>query len=652
MPTAQRTRTGADALTAPAVETNALKAPDGRDGLISRASALSGYLAGAVLLAAALAVTVDVVLRWAVGQPIKGLFEVSELGFAAIIALGFAYANDSRRHVSLELIGSLTGRTRGLHALASVLTGVTFALFTWFLWHHAGAKTGYGETTLVLGLPIGPFWYLAAGLMAISFIAQWPPILSDLRALVAHPAEDVLSELAAPLLLLAVFALAIGALIFLPPGASALLKVGLGFAALYLLALSHVPLGVALTLAGLLGSYALLGFTPSQLIGTNNLTGALASPDLAALPLFLLMGNLAIAAGFADDIFEAASAIFGRLRGGHALAAIIGSAGFGAISGSSVATTATIGGVAYREMKARDYSTGLATGSIAAGGTLGALVPPSVILIIYCVIAEQSISEAFTAALVPALLAIALYAITVLVLAHLFPQMAPAPGPEQRFRPLFALRAAWRPTALFLTVLGGLYGGVFTVQEAAAAGTGFAFLFWLASGRASLSSLFEAMREAVSASAVFYLILIGAGIFGAFLNLAGVTSAVLSVINPETMPAWLVLVLLAAMYLLLGSVFDTVAALVVTVPFVIPIILALDYDLVWWGIVTLSLVEIGMITPPVGMNVFVLKGLLGGQVSISAIFRGVLPFLVADLLRLAILIAFPALTLWLPSILR
>ncbi|GKY88276.1 TRAP transporter large permease [Sinisalibacter aestuarii] len=617
--------------------------------MFSRASALSGYLAGAALLLAALAVTTDVILRWAIDRPIKGLFELSELGFAAIIALGFAYANDTRRHVALELIGSLTGRKRGLHVVASLLSAVTFALFTYFLWHHAGAKTSYGETTLVLGLPIGPFWYAASGLMALSFLAQIPAVLLDLREIAGNAPREIASELAAPLLLLAGFALAIGALFLLPSGATALTKVGLGFAALYLLALAHVPLGVALAIAGLLGSYALLGQTPAQLIGINSLTGSLASPDLAALPLFLLMGNLAIAAGFADDIFQAASALFGRLRGGHALATIIGCAGFGAISGSSVATTATIGGVAYREMKTRNYAPGLATGSIAAGGTLGALVPPSVILIIYCVIAEQSISEAFAAALVPALLAIALYAVTVLVLAHLSPRMAPAPGPEQRFRPIFALRAAWRPAALFLSVLGGLYGGLFTVQEAAAVGTGFAFVFWLASGRASIAGLLDAIREAVASSAVFYLILIGAGIFGSFLNLAGVTNAVLSVINPETMPAWLVLALLAIMYLILGSVFDTVAALVVTVPFVIPIILALDYDLVWWGIVTLSLVEIGMITPPIGMNVFVLKGMLGGQVSIASIFRGVIPFLAADLVRLVILIAFPGLTLWLPS---
>lgn len=641
----------ADVLADPAGHVHEHQALNRNVGLFSRASAVLGYLAGAALLAAALAVTTDVILRWAIDKPIKGLFELSELGFAAILALGFAYANDTRRHVALELIGSATGRKRGLHAIASLFTGVTFALFAYFLWHHAGAKTAYGETTLVLGLPIGPFWYVASVLMGLSFLAQVPAVFGDLRDLTGHAADEVASELAAPVLLLAGFGVAIVALFLLPSGASALAKVGLGFAALYLLALAHVPLGVALAVSGLLGSYALLGQTPAVLIGINSLTGSLASPDLAALPLFLLMGNLAIAAGFADDIFEAASAIFGKLRGGHALATIIGCAGFGAISGSSVATTATIGGVAYREMKARDYASGLATGSIAAGGTLGALVPPSVILIIYCVIAEQSISEAFAAALVPALLAIALYAVTVLTLSRLFPHMAPASGPEQRFRPVFALRAAWRPTALFLSVLGGLYGGLFTVQEAAAVGTGFAFLFWLASGRASVAGLLDAVREAVASSAVFYLILIGAGIFGSFLNLAGVTSAVLSVINPETMPAWLVLLLLAVMYLVLGSVFDTVAALVVTVPFVIPIILALDYDLVWWGIVTLSLVEIGMITPPIGMNVFVLKGLLGGQVSISSIFRGVLPFLFADLLRLVILIAFPALTLWLPSVL-
>jgi C4-dicarboxylate transporter DctM subunit len=208
------------------------------------------------------------------------------------------------------------------------------------------------------------------------------------------------------------------------------------------------------------------------------------------------------------------------------------------------------------------------------------------------------------------------------------------------------------PGLLFLMVVGGLYGGLFTAQEAAAVGTGFSFIFWLFSRNASWRSLLQVIRDAVTTSATPYLLIVGANIFGAFLNLAGVTNAVLSIIDPATTPVWLILVILVAMYLVLGSVFDTVAALIITVPFVVPIIAALGYDLVWWGVVTLTLVEIGMITPPIGMNVFVMKSLVGDEVSISTIFKGVAPFLLADSIRLLLLILFPIISLWLPALLR
>jgi len=603
------------------------------------------------LLAAALIVTTDILLRWGISRPIKGLFEIMELVFACIVALSFALANKKRMHVSMELVGNLTGRFRGVQLYADALTALIFALYAYFLFHHAGQKTLYGETTLVLGVPIGPIWYLAAGLITLGLMAQLSALGESVATLWRSP-SDWLPELTAPALSLAAAGVAALYLIWTAADQGAVIKVLLGFSILYFLALAHVPIGVSMGLTGLIGCYAVLNIGAAQLIGANNLSSTLSSPDLAAVPLFLLMGNLAIASGFADDIFEAATAIFGRMRGGHALATVLGCAGFGAISGSSVATTATLGGVAFREMKERSYTDSLATGSIAAGGTLGALIPPSVILIIYCVIAELSISEAFAAALIPGLLALGLYTIAVMILVRLHPSLAPPPDKSLRFAPIGAVKRAWRPILLFVCVLGGLYGGIFTVQEAAAAGTGFAFVFWLFSGRASVSGLSGAISGAAGTAAGLFLLIVGANIFGAYLNLAGVTMAILSIIDPATMPGWLILSILVIMYLVLGSVFDTVAALVVTVPFVIPIILAMDLDLIWWGIVTLALVEIGMITPPIGMNVFVMKSLVRDEVSITTIFRGVMPFLAADMVRLILLITIPALTLWLPGLLQ
>ena len=617
---------------------------------LMRFARFCGIAAGAALLLVALIITIDILLRWTISAPIKGLFELTELGFVPIIALGLVFTNAQRGHVTMGIMAHLTGRNLGLNLITGLLTAVCFALLTWFLIYHAGRKLSYGETTLVLGIPVAPLWYAGAAMMALATLAQIATAWHDFRAYLLS-ARGYIAELAGPVLALAIVAGLVAVLVLGKGSLGATGMVLIGFAMLYLLALAHIPIGVAMAITGLVGLYVMLGPIAALTVGTNNLTSSLSSADLAAVPLFLLMGNLAVAAGFADDIFAAATSIFGRMRGGHAVATVIGCAGFGAISGSSVATTATLGDVAFREMEARKYAPTLATGSIAAGGTLGALIPPSVILIIYCVIAELSISDAFMAALLPGILALVLYVVAIMIQVRLRPNLAPPPDPSQKISILKAVRLAWRPTLLFVTVVGGLYGGVFTVQEAAAAGTGITFVFWIASGRATLYGLKDVMCGAIGTGAGLYLLIIGANIFGAYLNLAGVANVVVSIINPEVMPVWAILASLAIMYLVLGSVFDTVAALVVTVPFVIPIILAMDLDLIWWGVVTLTLVEIGMITPPIGMNVFVLKSVLGVKASIGTIFKGVFPFLLADFVRLTLLILFPAISLWLGTVL-
>ncbi|MBC7152683.1 MAG: TRAP transporter large permease subunit [Rhizobium sp.] len=614
-----------------------------------RAANLLANLAGILLLGLALAFTVDVLLRWTISAPILGLYEVAELSFAVVMALALVWTNMRQSHVSMGILGQITGETAPRLVAAALGLGVS-CLFVWFLARYAGAKAGNGETSLVLGLPKGPFWSAAAVAMALATLAQLAIFLSELTSYLRRPAHR-LRDLAPPgLMVVAALALLLVTAQYAPVlGAGP--KILASFVILYLLALAHVPIGMALAIAGLGAVFLQMGMRPALLVGTNNLVGSLASVDLAAVPLFLIMGNLAVSAGFADNIFTAAASVFGKVRGGHALATVIGCAGFGAISGSSVATTATLGGVAYREMQARGYAPRFSTGSIAAGGTLGALIPPSVILIIYCVISEVSIAKSFIAAILPGVLALVLYIVSILIQVRLRPELAPAPDGTESFAPIRALRIAWRPIVLFLAVLGGLYGGVFTVQEAAAVGAGFAFVAWLVSGRASVAGLFEALRDAAGTSAGLYILIVGANIFGSHLNFAGMAQALAAVINPQTMPVWAVLTLLAVMYLVLGSIFDSVAAVVITVPFVLPIILSMGLDPIWWGVVTLTLVEIGMITPPIGMNVFVMKAVVGNHVGLYTIFRGVMPFLATDLLRMVLLIAFPAISLWLGGLL-
>lgn len=627
--------------------------------MISTIARVVTLLAGAALITLALIICLDVALRSGGNAPLKGLFEISQLVFACIMAFAFAYANWLRRHVTMELAGHLTARKEGLNFFASFVALVIFCLLTYLAFQFSADKSSNGETTLVLGAPLAPFWYVASIAMTLASLGQFGRLLADFLSLLRGLKNKgtkatylyLWRECSLPLAAWIFASVLMVLLLFLHQDMSAFTIVLIAFAALYVLIFTHVPIGIAMAVVGLTGCYALLDFEPALLVGRNQLTSSLSSADLAAIPLFLIMGNLAIDAGFADDIFKAASLLFGRLRGGHAIATIIGCAGFGAISGSSVATTATIGSVAFKEMQKRKYTASFSTGSIAAGGTLGALIPPSVILIIYCVIAEQSISTAFMAALFPALLALCLYVGAIMVMVRLRPNIAPQQHDAQSASFIAAVICAWRPALLFFMVVGGLYGGFFTVQEAAAIGVGLAFIFLLVSGHFSFDAMSQALTTSMVNSAILYILIIGASIFGAFLNLAGITNAVIAILDPTNSPIWFTLLILIIMYLILGSAFDAVAALLVTVPFVIPIIITLEYDLIWWGIITLTLVEIGMITPPIGMNVFVMKSMAGDGVSITTIFKGVIPFLIADLLRLLLLISFPIITLWLPSIL-
>lgn len=619
--------------------------------LALRIARFAGFLAGLGLLALALATGADVFMRWMFNAPIRGVYEISGFVVAAVVSGAFVIGNLENRHVAMDIVGYLTGRRTGMAAIASVLMLATFAFITWAIYLRALRVQQTGQTTMVLGWPVAPFWLIVTAVLVLATLSQLVFSLEKIRALLAEKRGELLSELAYPLGALLI-AGAIGWwLVSSHRGMDALTIVALGFVALYVLVSVQVPVGAAMAIIGFAGSFIILSPNAAILIVQNQAAATLANTDLGAIPLFLLMGNFAIAAGMSRDIFDAATYVFGRMRGGYAVATVIGCGGFGAVSGSSVATTATIGSVAFGEMQDRNYDKGLSTGTIAAGGTLGALIPPSVILIIYCVVTEQPIIKAFQAALIPGLLALLLYVIAVVVVVRLKPELAPESGEKPPFAPLRALACAWRPIILFGLVVGGLYAGVFTVQEAASVGTALSFVFWLFSGRANFRGLFGALTDAMSTTAMVFVIIVGAYIFGAFLNLAGITTAVLGLIDIEATPAWLIIAFLVLMYLVLGSVFDAVAALLVTVPFVIPIIVALDLDVIWWGIITLTLIEIGMITPPMGMNVFVMKGMVGDRVPMQTIFKGVVPFLMADSVRLAVLLAFPVITLWLPSVL-
>ncbi len=429
---------------------------------------------------------------------------------------------------------------------------------------------------------------------------------------------------------------------------SGLLIGGTGFAVTIALIMLEVPVGAAMGLVGLAGCAWIIGTGGVAAIGATTLWDSLTNYTLSVLPLFVLMGNLAAKSGLSGRLYRSMRTLIGHRQGGLALATIGASAGFGMISGSSLATTATMSRIAMPEMQAAGYTKSLASGTVAAGGTLGILIPPSTVLVIYAFLAEQSIKSLLLATFGPIAIAVGLYCLAVF-LPLLFgwataPRIVRASGPER----LAAFGDLAPPVGIFALIMGGLYSGVFTANETAAIGVGLVLVYGLVSRQLDMAGLLSAAADTARTCGALYLVVIGANLFNFFLALSGLPFSLTSLFGDLVANPILLIVVMTVAYLLLGSLMDSLAMLLLTVPLFVPIARAAGIDLVWFGIYAVMVVEMGLITPPVGMNLFVIKASYG-DVRLIEMWRGVLPFVVADLFRIAIVIAFPALVLWLPQ---
>ncbi|MCH9705136.1 MAG: TRAP transporter large permease [Proteobacteria bacterium] len=420
---------------------------------------------------------------------------------------------------------------------------------------------------------------------------------------------------------------------------------------LLLLIFLRIPLAVALFLVGLAGTYIVSGDARMMNSQLKIFTfGVFTNYSLSIIPLFLLMGEFAAKGGMSAALFRAASAWLGHRRGGIAMAAIGASAGFGAICGSSLATATSIGKIAYPELKRAGYSSAFATGTLAAGGTLGILIPPSVVLVIYAILAEENIERLFIAAFIPGILAMLGYMLT----ASLYARFV-AGAEQQRQKPPLAQRLACALDTLpviviFIIVIGGIYGGLFSPTAAAAVGaaaTGFLACY---SKQLSFAQLKESLLSVGQTSAMIFFIILAAGFYNSFLSAALVPQTLAEIITAAALNPWLVLIAMLLLYLVLGTVMDSLAMIFLTAPIFVPIITQLDFGLtpsevgIWFGILVLMSAEIGLITPPVGLNLFVINA-LARDVNIAETYRGVLPFVISDIIRISILVAFPSITL-------
>ena len=422
----------------------------------------------------------------------------------------------------------------------------------------------------------------------------------------------------------------------------------IGFVALFALMLLRVPVGMAMGLVGVTGYAYLTGGAPAlKLVGQTSMR-TVTDYQFGVIPMFLLMGAFVSHSGISRELFRAANTFVGHRRGGLGLATIVSCGGFAAISGSSVATAATFSAVAYPEMRRYGYPQSFATGVIAAGGTLGAMLPPSTVLAVYALITQQDVGKLFQAGILPGLLAMTMYMLTIAAIVRVRPNFLPTVPKATWEQRLAGVKDVWAPLTLFLLVIGGLYGGVFTPTEAGGMGASGAFILGVLRGRLDGKAIRASLLQATRTAAAVFTVLIGALLFGYFLTLTQVPQKVTEFLTGLGVGAYGVLALIMLMYLVLGCLMDALAMIILTVPIIFPVVTALGFDPIWFGVIIVMTVELGLIHPPVGMNVFVIKSVVK-DVKFATIFKGVIPFIAADMIRLMILIALPIIATYLPS---
>ncbi len=421
-----------------------------------------------------------------------------------------------------------------------------------------------------------------------------------------------------------------------------------GFVVLFAMMALRVPIGVAMGLVGIGGFAAITGLKPALNLLAQSPIRVITDFNLSLIPFFILMGVFATNSGMSRELFRTGQAWLGFLKGGMALSTIAACGGFAAICGSSVATAATMTKIALPEMRRVGYPNEVSSGVIAAGGTLGILIPPSVVLAVYAYITEQDVGKLFIAGILPGALAVIMYMATVRIA---YGKSLP---PGERFDlgvAIRSLRDVWAVLILFIAIIGSMYLGIATATEAAAVGSVLTCLIGILRGRLNVTKILDSLVEALRTSVAIYTILIGAVLFGYFLAITQTPQKITAFLVALDFGAYGTLALILAFFLLMGCILDAMAMIILLVPIVYPVILHLGFDPIWFGVIIVMTVELGLITPPVGMNVFVINT-IAREVSLVAIFKGVFPFVMTDILRLILLIVFPAIVLFLPMTMK
>ena len=423
----------------------------------------------------------------------------------------------------------------------------------------------------------------------------------------------------------------------------------LGLLSVILMIAMGLPIAFSMLTIGFFGLVILIGFSPSlAMIGQIFFDNGM-NYTLSILPLFLLMGNFVVKAGLADELYNAANAWLRHKKGGLAMATIIACGGFSSVCGSSLATAATMAKIALPSMKKYNYPDSLATGAIAAGGTLGILIPPSMILVLYGIITSQDIGQLFLAGIIPGILGILGYIIAVKISVLKNKSSFKTHPSLSLAKKIKSLKGVLGIISLFVIVMGGIYSGVFTATEAAGVGAFGAFIIVLLKRKITLNSFYETLLETAKVTSMLFFLLFGAILFSNFINLAGLPNDLRDFLSMFNMNIYTLLIGIFIIYLILGMVLESLSMMLLTVPIFYPIVLDMGGDLIWFGILVVVAVEISLITPPIGLNVHVLKTIVKDKIKLNTIFKGVIPFVTMDIIRIIILLLIPGITLFLPN---
>ncbi len=613
-------------------------------------SRIADSVGRAILALMVLLITLDVVLRYFFNRPIKGSYELVEFMMVLLVFLGLAFTQTKKNHVSITLFtGRLSPSQMAVIGSATYfLCLIIFSMITWRCLLQAEALRVNGTSSDILFIPNFPFmWVVVFGSALLSLI-----FLIDFFKSV----DGVLSRCKNPWLwfgldgLLIVLLLSIPSwLHWLPWDISRPVMGLIGIAILLLLLFSSMPIGPVMALIGYLGfSYLVNPDASLTILGTTPFRSA-SSHAMTTIPLFVLMGVLCFHAELSKDVYTTIRNWVGRLPGGLAMSTVGGCAGFAAVSGSSMATAITMGTIALPEMRRYKYNDGLACGCVAAGGSIGILIPPSIAFIIYATITEESIGRLFMAGVIPGLMEAVFYMLAIYIMCKIWPKLGP-PGPSSTWREkIVSLKDTWGILVLFTLVIGGIYAGIFTPTEAAGVGAFGALLLGILKKKLNKENILQSLADASKNTAMLMLMLIGADIFSYFLTMSQIpfmlSEFVVGLPVSSAVMVWAILLV----YIVLGCIMPIIPAIILTVPIFLPVVTGLGYDPIWFGVIVVTMAEMGQITPPVGINVFALSG-VAKDVPLGTIFKGIFPFLAADIVRVALVFFFPALALWLPSL--